>query len=280
MCGSDFTDLVTITRLTAEKANRVIRDQFDSAVPIRLSLMTNEIYLISGAQNLNLIWQNSQWLTAKAGHLIGLETILDTPKRSLEFYIADDSGIGMKPLPQSNVLPQNRVWHLTHQPIVDSLSGPKLQVFIDHFQVKMRKRILESNIGDTWVEVQDLFAFVYSELLYVQLELLCGTYFFVQNPSFVQDFRRFHHAMIYLKKSLPKWMIPRSCKARDVCLTGIKKWHHALRIHDPNQLIDTGKVQNAAFGHEIMRSRPRIMAKMKAMDVDTAASADLGMLWA
>lgn len=86
--------------------------------------------------------------------------------------------------------------------------------------------------------------------------------------------------MIHLKKGLPKWMTPQSCKARNDCLASIRNWHEALKIHDPNRLIDKRELQDVRFGNEIMRSRRRIMANMDAMDEDTAASADLGMLWA
>lgn len=120
------------------KARQLIRDQFGSTAPIRHSLLTEDLYLISGARNLNLVWRNSQWLTAKAGYMIGLESIPDTPKSSHGFYRADDSGIGKLPLPRSNVLPQNRFWHLTHQSVVDSLPGSRPQVFIKHFTFKLR----------------------------------------------------------------------------------------------------------------------------------------------
>ena len=235
---------------------------------------------MAGAENIRLVWRNSQWLTAKAGHIIGLFTILDTPKRSREFYNADNSGIGKTPLPHSNVPPEHRVWHLTHQPITDCLSGSNLESFTENFQVALRRRIEKCHIGHDWVEITDLYDFIYTEVIHVQLELLCGAFFLEQDPGFPQKFKDFNHAMIHLKKGLPKWMTPQSCRARDNCLASIRNWHEALEMHDPNRLVDTGELQNVKFGNEIMRSRRRIMAKIDAMDADTAASADLGMLWA
>ena len=196
------------------------------------------------------------------------------------FYEADGSGIGKQPLLHSNVLPEHRVWHLTHQPIVDCLSGSNLRIFTENFKTRMASRIERNEIGEEWMEMSDLYTFVHDEMMHVQLELLCGTFFLEQNPNFVQDFRRFHHAMIHLKKGFPKWLTPGSCRARNICLASMKKWHEALKVHDPDRLVDTGEIQNPRFGNEIMRSRRRIMAKMDVMDEDTAASADLGMLWA
>ncbi|KAL8725215.1 MAG: hypothetical protein Q9166_007497 [cf. Caloplaca sp. 2 TL-2023] len=253
---------------------------FGTSWAIRLSLLTEEVILVTGAENIRLVWRNSQWLTAKAGHIIGLFTIVDTPKKSLEFYKADSSGIGKTPLPHSNVPPEHRVWHLTHQPITDCLSGSNLEAFTESFQTALRRRIEQCPIGYEWVELSDLYDFIYTEVIHVQLELLCGTFFLEQNPNFAQDFREFNHTMIHLKKGLPKWMTPQSCKARNECLASVYKWHKALTIHDPNRFVDTGELQNARFGNEIMRSRRRIMAKIDAMDEATAASADLGMLWA
>lgn len=198
----------------------------------------------------------------------------------MDFYRADNSGIGKEPLPLSNVPPEHRVWHLTHQPIVDCLSGANLNIFTESFHNSMIERIEQWDIGYQWTDMPDLFTFIYSEVMQVQLELLCGTFFLDLNPAFVRDFRHFHHAMIHLKKGLPRWMTPESCRARSVCLNGMKKWHKAVRLNDPDMLVDTGEIQNPRFGNEIMRSRRRIMAKMEVMDDETAASADLGMLWA
>ncbi|KAL8888889.1 MAG: hypothetical protein Q9215_003758 [Flavoplaca cf. flavocitrina] len=248
--------------------------------PLRLALLTEQAIFVAGAENVRLVWRNSQWLTAKAGHIIGLFTILDTPERSRDFYEADNSGIGKTAFPHSSVPPEHRVWHLTHQPITDCLSGSNLDTFTANFQAALRRRIEQCPIGDDWVDVADLYDFVYSEVIHVQLELLCGTFFLEQDPDFAGKFKEFNHAMIHLKKGLPKWMTPESCRARDSCRASVRDWHAALKIHDPNRLVNTGELQDARFGNEIMRSRRRIMAKIDAMDEDTAASADLGMLWA
>lgn len=140
--------------------------------PLRLALFTEEAILVAGAHNIRLIWRNSQWLTAKAGHMIGLVTILDTPKRSHEFYRSDNSGIRKTPLPHSDVLSEHRVWHLTHQPITDCLSGSNLDAFTESFQNALRRRIERCPIGDDWLEVSHLYDFVYTEVIHVQLELL------------------------------------------------------------------------------------------------------------
>lgn len=115
----------------------------------------------------------------------------------------------------------------------------------------MRKCTLKYIVGDTWFEMLDLFIFVYSEFFHMQLELICEVFFLIQNPSFVHDFWRLRHAILYFKKLLPTRMTPRSCKAHDVNLAGMKKWHHAMRVSNPNRLIDIGEVQSVAFEHEI-----------------------------
>lgn len=94
----------------------------------------------------------------------------------------------------------------------------------------------------------------------------------------MQDFPRFNHAMIHLEKGLLEWMTPASCKARNDCLDSMRKWHNVLIDHDPDRLIDIGEINNERFGNEIMRPRRRIMARMEAMNEETAASADLGLL--
>lgn len=238
-----------------------IAEYSGNSYPIRMVLGTQEYIFLTGPQNVKLIWKNSQWLTAKAGRLIGLRIILDTPAHSLGFYRADTSGNEKKPLPGSNVPPEHRVWHLTRQPIMDCLSGNALTIFTENFQDGMIKRIQQYTFNEEWTELPDLF-------------------FLEQCPNFVNDFWQFHHAIIHLKNALPKWMTPESCKARKVCLQAVEKWHDALRIHDPDMLLDTGKFQDARFGNELMRSRRRIMAEIERMDKQTAASADLGLLWA
>lgn len=94
-------------------------------------------------------------------------------QRSHEFYRTDVSGIWETPLPHSDVPLEHRLWHLTHQPITDCLSGSNLDAFTESFQKTLRWRIERCPIGDNWLEVSDLYDFVYIEVIHVQLELLC-----------------------------------------------------------------------------------------------------------
>jgi hypothetical protein len=106
-----------------------------------------------------------------------------------------------------------------------------------------------------------------------------GQYILTLNPTLCKDFWLFDKYFAYLAKGYPRWMNPSEYRARDKCLAAVKKWHGFVREHCEDSQCEPDSGYDPKFGAEIMRYRQRMWSKMDAMDVDAAASEDLGFLW-
>lgn len=250
-----------------------------TSVPIRLRILAMEVYLLSGSDNLNSIWKNSKWLTSKAGVLIAVGNMFKTPKDALKFYESDNSGINLQPHPDSNVMPEHRIYYHTHKATVDFLSGSHLKSLASSFQVNLRKRIHNSDIGYDWVDRPDLFLFLQSEIFYAALESLCGPHMLSLNPTFVEDFWNFDKGMIHLLKGYPRWLIPGSWSLREKCLDAVKKWHAFANEYGDETMAKADNAQDPIYGTKLMRARQDYFSKMSSMTADAIASADLGIIW-
>ena len=110
--------------------------------------------MISGAQNLQSLFNRSRDLSTKALTLLTLVTAFGMPATDAKIYEADDSGILLKPIAGSNVSPEKRLLHNTHHQFNRELTGAGLaelsRQFIRNFALRISKRTEE--IGDAWAE--------------------------------------------------------------------------------------------------------------------------------
>ena len=202
-----------------------------------------------------------------------------TPKGALEFYKSDNSGISLQPHPNSNIMPEHRIYYHTHKATVDFLSGTQLKSLASCFQANLRKRIDDSHIGYDWIDMPDLFSFLQSEILYAALESFCGPHMLSLNPTFVEDFWNFDRGMIHLLKRYPRWLIPQSWSLREKCLDAVKKWHTFAKEHGDETMEYPDNAQDPVYGTKLMRARQEYFSKMSPMTTDAIASADLGIIW-
>ena len=254
--------------------------RFGTSVPVRLRLLNTELYLVSGTQNLKLVWKKSQFLSSKLQVLIGVGTLFGTSKDVLEFYEFDDSGINTLPHPNSRIQPENRIHHITHKTTVELLAGKHLKSLARSFQHILKKRVSNLEVGSDWIDMPDLLSLLQSHMFSAAVEGMCGPYFLSLNPDFAQNFWDFDGYMPCILKGYPRFLKPAAWQARDKCLASVKKWHTYLKQHDPHGLVDMENVQDPYYGTTLMRARQNYSLKMKAMTADAIASADLGLIWA
>ena len=77
------------------------------------------------------------------------------PDHALELYTADNSGCYKEPHADSNVKPENRIDHITHQALNRFLSGPGLDPFFNRFTENLIDRLQGLEIGCKWLEMED-----------------------------------------------------------------------------------------------------------------------------
>lgn len=250
------------------------RTDFGSSAVVRLQFFYKDIYVISGSENLNAVWKNTKGLTSTNGISIALSNMFNTSSKDMTFFYADNSGLTHDPHPMSNVRPEDRVFYLMHKATVDCLAGPHLALTSRDFQTALKKRIAEVPIGDDWMTMPDLYAWLRPHISHATVKAMCGSLFLQLSPTFVEDFWNFDKAMPKLLQGWPRWMNPSAWKAREKCIDGMRRWRKLSDGRNPSSVTD------AAFsGNEMIRARWRYFSKMDGLSDEGVASSDLGILW-
>lgn len=249
-------------------------------VPVCLNLLKMDMYVISGSESINAVW-NYAHAHNKAYKALAVHNMFRMPKDTLAFWLADNSGIGLSPHPNSNVLPHLRLDYLTFSTITKLLTGPGLKPLVSRFTINLTEQISRNTaITSEWTESADLFPLIQDELLTGMLNALCGPYLLKINPTFVHDFWAFHRRLPALAKGYPRWLFPTPYRLRDKCIESIKRWHTFIRPHFDDDEISSPGHWNPYYGADVIRFRHEAWSKMPRMNADAAATEDLGMIWA
>ena len=198
---------------------------------------------------------------------LSLQNMFNAPKQDMKFFKADVSGIASEPHPQSSIRPENRVHSLMHKATVDCLAGPQLAITGQRFQTALERRIEALPVKDEWVEMDDLFSFLRPLISYSALEAMCGASFLQTYPEFFENFWHFDREMPTLLNGWPRWIMPKAWRARDRCLSAMKRWRQSSN-------------EDNFDGNEFHRRKWSYYSKMQGISDDGIASSDLGFLWA
>lgn len=236
--------------------------------------------LLSGSDNLLSIWKQSQKLTTKGYRALLANNMFGFPESASSFYMADNSGLGRYPHPDSNILPEHRIDYLTHSSVARFLTGTGLMPLSQRFMENLAEQLSTNHIGHDWDSLSDLYSIFQTDVFRAALKAAFGTYILFLTPEFCQDFWAFDNGLALLAKGFPRWLTPAPYKARDKCLENIKKWHHFTKGISHNAKAVNVDDWDPYFGAGVMRYRQELYSKMEAMDADGVASEDLGLIWA
>lgn len=211
-----------------------------------------------------------------------MKNVFGTPDHVVPLYSGDDSGQLLKPMPGSQVRPENRIrfFHTkaSHQHLA-GMNGIRLgERFMD---ILSRKLSTSTDIGTEWVELPDLWGFIQNLVFPVGTEALCGSFLLSHNPTLTEDFWAFDRSIPILLKGIPRWLHPGAYKSRDKMLNTIKKWHAFANEH--SDLSKTGPNDpewDPYLGSKFVKARQRFLQEIEVMDADGRASEDLGLLFA
>jgi hypothetical protein len=204
------------------------------------------------------------------------------PPSDSKVYEDDDSGLGVKPLPGSNVPDHKRLIHITHQNQHKELSGVALAELSRQFIKFLGQGIkeLDSQLGEDGTELPDIFRFVRDSTFRATTSALCGEKIFTLVPHFAEDFWEFDSWLPLILKKLPKWMIPKAFRVRDKNHENILKWHAYAK--EKVNVWDEGLkdvLWEPVWGIRMMRLRAQMYGGVKEMSAAGHAAADLGMIW-
>ncbi|KAL8767482.1 MAG: hypothetical protein Q9194_005978 [Teloschistes cf. exilis] len=193
----------------------------------------------------------------------------------------DKSGASAIPMEGSNVEPEYRLNYFQVKAAQKHLSGTCLTQMTEHSMKVLRRRIHESDIGDQWTEMPDLFTFLQHEVFSAAVESLTETYLLNQFPGFVDDFWEFDRSVPTMIKGLPHWLAPRPYKVRQRLLDAVKSWHKYARQHsDSSKTAPEDPEWDPLWESKLMRAREEYSKGVDFMNEDALAAEHLGLVFA
>jgi hypothetical protein len=239
------------------------------------------MYIISGAELVAALFKATKETNGNRGTILAMEYAFGAPRKSVEFYEADDSGMLPNPVPDCKTKPEDRIFYTTYKVIATFLSGPNLTPITTRFQESLIKKVSEpSVVGYGWVDIPDLYGFLQVQILEAAVRAIMGEYILSLNPTFLQDFWEYDRGMRGLFMRTPRWINPGIYLARDKMLKNIKRWHrYALENCDLLNVPDDVEWE-PYWGTRFERYRQTNFHKWKALDETARAAEDLGTLWA
>jgi hypothetical protein len=227
------------------------------------------------------LFRETRALSVTIDELTMLENGFGSPRQSVAFYEADNSGVAATPAPSSTVDPANRIFHTMHKLLNSYLSGPSLTGITARFQEKLANLIEEDDsIGDTWVEIPDLYEYVQNLVMSAAVHSMFGAYILSLNPTLVKDFFAFNSKVDRLFMSIPRWIDPEAYELREKMLMSIKRWHNYAHDHfDCNRFGEEDADWEPCFGSKFSRARQSQFLQWEQLDDTARAADDLGILW-
>ncbi|KAF7876781.1 hypothetical protein EAF04_001864 [Stromatinia cepivora] len=247
--------------------------------PFCVSLLSQKMFFVQGAENIAALWKKSSTMTGTPLHLFCLKYICGMPRKALDMYAKDNSGLAAQLPLDSSVSPNNRVDYRTHVGMLRFTKGAGLSNFCDRLVTGFHQRLMALPIAEEWLELPDFMAFFDEHFGSALVESICGPSLTRLNPDFAKDFSRYDIEIPGLLKGLPRWIIPDAYEARDKLLTSIKQWHAFARAHFEEASVSPDGDSDPYWGSLFIRERQGDGGVFATTD-NARAACDLGFIWA
>ncbi|KAL8671174.1 MAG: hypothetical protein Q9168_004327 [Polycauliona sp. 1 TL-2023] len=122
---------------------------------IRISLLTDDLYLIRGAKNIAEAFR-SKSLSVTWSMRFVLMHCFGMSKTAARVYHEDTSGPRVKPNLGSQTDPRDRIYFKTHETLLEGLLGIGLAPMTDRLEAEIREAVPSLDISDEWVEFPNL----------------------------------------------------------------------------------------------------------------------------
>ncbi|KAF2797967.1 cytochrome P450 [Melanomma pulvis-pyrius CBS 109.77] len=267
-----------------EKLASALKRYAVSEAPIRFRGIGFNFVLLSGKDIIRkaLSTANLDWNKISAplfgGMFGGSEAIVHALQH-------DNSGIGAKPYPGSNVHPGRRLLRNQILFFSDAFSRGSLDELVPRFVKNLQDWCAESSsvVGSDWVEKPDLYEFVRDILFSCSVDSFFGKNLRQLNPNLDKDFWEYDDNISFLATPMPRWLRPNAIKARDRCHDSMKRWReHAVNESKSLSLqVPEDASWDPVWGLGAIRRRNKLFdATGGLLDKQNRASTDLALLWA
>lgn len=234
--------------------------------------------MVSGSDSVSAVWKEKN-LDSKPAVCIAMKRFFGTSNTALQFYKADNSGIGLRPHPSSKVERAHRIYFHTHKVTQDFMTGPDLPNLMNRFQCLLKDEIAHSLIDENWTDIPDFFSFFRDIVSTAAVTAMCGPSLIELNPDLIQDLWEFDRLLPYFFKGYPPWLAPKAWKSRKKCLESLQRWQSYCKENfDDSSIEEDG--HDRFYGTPLMRSRQLYFTRMPALNDLDLASENIGLIWA
>lgn len=257
-----------------------LRDTFDSDTPLQLRAGPFRFFFYRNTEHIKAAFRASKRTTNKSTTLFALRNLFDLPKSTVQFFLDDDSGMGLKPRKESKTTPENRINYLITHNLKKFLSSDYLEDLDQRYMSILLNHLDTFEVKNEWVEFSDLHAFIQQAAIRPSVEALVGSEFFKLNPDFIEDLLVFQQYIPDFLHLLPRWLIPTAYRVRKRLLQSVKRWHkHAHEHYDCSRLEPEDPDWEPYFGSKLMRAREHYSLNTPQMTPDARATEDLGLIF-
>ena len=263
--------------------SHVRRAQFGPTTPVRIHLLNRHMSILKGPENVVALFKHSrelshvEWLVQILVNAFGVEPV------DASFYLADDTGVGNQPYPDSTMSnPDHRIFHLAYASFHTGLTGARLEEIMRQLVKSLSAQITASEFPvDKWIEVPDMYELFVRKLAFkASITAFCGSHIFEVIPTLEADFWAYDSHLPTLFKEIPHWLVPGAYRSRDNIKKQLAAWHVSAGEHyDVNRAKEDERDWEEFFGARLMRTRQQYFRKMP-LSKQTVAADDLGIIWA
>jgi hypothetical protein len=211
---------------------------------------------------------------------MALRNILGLSGPALHSIDVDNSGVSTKPLPGTNIPPENRFNYMERKAISDFARPASHAVFLEQFKSNMYRCIDGCGITSDWIVLPDLHVFVRDILFRATTDAFFGQNLLRLSPHLAQDIWKFDKDVPFFAKGLPAFLKPQAYQARTRCIESFKKWRSFVR-QQSSLVDDTSPEWNNISGLRCMTLRNQLFKKFDGWKDDdhACAASDLAVLF-
>lgn len=192
----------------------------------------------------------------------------------------DDSGIGLKPYPGSNV-PEGR--RLMRNQIIffsDVFSRPSLDELVPRFTQNVEEWCKgREDLSSEWIEKPDLLQFVRELMFACSVDALFGKSLRELNPDLDKDFLEYDDHINSLAIPTPDWTKRRAIQCRDRVHAALVKWRRNAVEKSKGTATSEDAAWDENWGLAALRRRGKLYNDTGLYGDQDRAATDLALLW-
>jgi hypothetical protein len=244
-----------------------------------LKVLSERIYFLEGPENVARLWKYKTSITSPNVQTFCLIRVFGMALEAVNMYNRDDSGILLKSEPESNVMPHNRIDHLTHVGFNKLLNGEHMTNLYLRWSKGFTRRLPSFGIGDDWMGCSDMADFWTPPLMASLNEAIAGPILECLNPKFNLDFYKFLPFAHRLLRGIPGWLLPGAYSLRASLNRDVFQWQAIARARFRDSDVDQDGDADPWWGSACIRERQKILLGVDNWDHDSTAASDFGLLW-